>query len=499
LLFNSPLFLLVFLPAALIGFFLIAARSRLGAALFLGLSSLVFYAVWNPRFVLLLLSSVVFNYVTGYAIGKARSGRQAKVLLSLAVTANLGLLGFFKYTDFFIGTVDALTGVSIPLAHIVLPLGISFFTFTQIAFLVDVSRGIATEYNFIHYLLFVTYFPHLIAGPVLHHKQMMPQFQSPATYRFNIGLFTEGFSIFLIGLAKKVVLADSLAAFVSPLFDAVERGSSVTFFEAWGAALAYTFQLYFDFSGYSDMAIGLSLLFGVRLPLNFASPYKSLNIIDFWRRWLMTLSQFLRDYLYLPLGGNRLGPIRRYVNLMITMMLGGLWHGASWTFVVWGTLHGLYLVGNHGWRSLWAGTKIRSTLPLPPPIAAFSIALTFLAVVIGWVIFRAKSLHGAVMILTGMAGQNGFVLPSAVAAMIPGLSRRMNIAGQMPLLGGGTVMGVFEQACLILLASVLCFGLPNSQDMNKGLRLAAITVTIGFVIQAIFFGHAPSPFLYFQF
>jgi alginate O-acetyltransferase complex protein AlgI len=419
-------------------------------------------------------------------------------LLVLGVATNLAVLAFFKYTDFFIATIDTLPGATIPLAHIVLPLGISFFTFTQIAFLVDVHRGIATEYSFVHYLLFVTYFPHLIAGPVLHHRQMMPQFAAAATYRLDAGLFTEGCSIFLVGLAKKVVLADSLAAFVSPLFDAVEHASAVTFFEAWGAALAYTFQLYFDFSGYSDMAVGLSLLFGVRIPINFASPYKSLNIVDFWRRWHMTLSQFLRDYLYLPLGGNRLGPVRRYINLMITMILGGLWHGASWTFVCWGTLHGLYLVVNHGWQRL-RGSARAANSRLAAISGGCSVVVTFLAVVAGWVVFRAKSLHGAAAIFTGMAGRNGFVLPSAVAALIPVLGKRAETVGQMPLLGGGTVMGVFEQGSLIVVACILCFWFPNTQQMSKGLRLAAIVATVGFVVQGIFFGHAPSPFLYFQF
>jgi alginate O-acetyltransferase complex protein AlgI len=498
LLFNSPSFLLIFLPVTLVGFFLIAAQSRRAAALWLALASLAFYAVWNPRFVALLLASVAFNYGMGFALSKARGHWRARPFLVAAIAVDLGLLAFFKYTNFFLTTVNELSGVQIPLAHIVLPLGISFFTFTQIAFLVDVSCGIATEYNFIDFLLFVTYFPHLIAGPVLHHKQMMPQFAAPATYRFNPGLFAEGFCIFLIGLAKKIVLADALAAFVTPLFDAVENGTAVTFFESWGASLAYTFQLYFDFSGYSDMAIGLSLLFGVTLPINFASPYKSRNVIEFWRRWHMTLSQFLRDYLYVQLGGNRRGPILRYVNLMLTMILGGLWHGANWTFVAWGTLHGLFLVLNHGWQRLW------TTGGESPPLAAnltatCATALTFFAVVASWVVFRARSIHGATMVWTGMSGANGFVLPAEIAAIIPGLGRHVNVVGNMPLLGNGSVMGVFEQICLIGLAAALCFAFPNTQHMGKGLKRAAIFLSIGFVIQGIFFGHAPSPFLYFQF
>jgi alginate O-acetyltransferase complex protein AlgI len=497
-LFNSPAFLLIFLPLTLAGFFLIAARNHRAAALWLGLASLAFYAVWNPKFVALLLGSVAFNYAMGYGIGKAGNPARRQTLLTLAVATDLALLAVFKYTDFFITTYDQLTGALVPLTHIVLPLGISFFTFTQIAFLVDVSRGIVTEYSPIHYLLFVTYFPHLIAGPVLHHKQMMPQFAAPSTYRFNAAAFTQGFAIFLVGLAKKIVLADSLSGFVAPLFDAVEHGTAVTFFEAWAAALAYTFQLYFDFSGYSDMAIGLSLLFGVRLPLNFASPYKASNIIEFWRRWHMTLSQFLRDYLYVPLGGNRRGSLRRYVNLMVTMMLGGLWHGASWTFVVWGTLHGLYLTANHAWRAIHP-TASRADRA-PRLITAIGTgALTFLAVVAAWVVFRAHTLHGAAAIFAGMLGRNGFVLPTQIASIVPGLGRLVNIAGQMPLLGGGTVMGFFEQVALIGLAALLCFTFPNTQEMSNRMKLIAIALTVGFVIQGIFFGHAPSPFLYFQF
>ncbi len=497
MLFNSPAFLLVFLPLTLVGFFIIALRNHRAAALWLGLASLAFYSVWNPPFVLLLLGSVAFNYAMGYAIGKACSDpKRRMLLLTLAVTTDLALLAVFKYTDFFISTYDQLTGALAPLIHIVLPLGISFFTFTQIAFLVDVSRGIASEYSPIHYLLFVTYFPHLIAGPVLHHKQMMPQFAAPATYRFNPAAFTQGSAIFLVGLAKKILLADSLSGFVSPLFGAVDNGVTVTFFEAWGAALAYTFQLYFDFSGYSDMAIGLSLLFGVRLPLNFASPYKSRNIIEFWRRWHMTLSQFLRDYLYFPLGGNRLGTFRRYINLMLTMVLGGLWHGASWTFVVWGALHGAYLAANHAWHTLWPPSPNAA----PASISTICTAtLTFLAVVAGWVLFRAHTLHGAGVIFSGMLGQNGFELPAQVASMIPGLGRHVRIVGQMPLFGGGTIMGIFEQMALIGIAALLCFAFPNTQEMSNRLKLISISLTVGFVIQGIFFGHAPSPFLYFQF
>jgi alginate O-acetyltransferase complex protein AlgI len=348
-LFNSPEFILFYLPVVVAVFFLLARWQRKAAALWLAVASLFFYGWWNPNFVVLLLASVVFNFYMGSAISRRReaisafsTAKSVRPLLVLAIGANLALLAYFKYANFFIDSTNALTGSNFALLNIVLPLGISFFTFTQIAFLVDASRGLAREYDFVHYLLFVTYFPHLIAGPVLHHKQMMPQFAERSTYLPNRENIVVGLTIFCVGLAKKVIIADSLSVYASPVFAAAEKGVAITFFEAWGGLLAYTFQLYFDFSGYSDMAIGLSLLFGVTLPINFNSPYQATNIIEFWRRWHMTLSQFLRDYLYVPLGGNRLGVSRRHFNLMVTMVLGGLWHGANWTFVIWGALHGFF-------------------------------------------------------------------------------------------------------------------------------------------------------------
>ena len=352
MLFNSPVFLFAFLPLTILGYFLVARIDRVGHRLALGwvaIASLVFYGYWDARYVALLIGSILFNYSCGMSLARrAAAGKPSKTLLGFAVGGDLVLLGIFKYTDFFIGSLNALSGTHIPLLQIVLPLGISFFTFTQIAFLVDAHRGIAREYDFIGYALFVTYFPHLIAGPVLHHKEMMPQFYDASNVVARRENFEVGLTIFFIGLFKKVLLADSIAEYANPLF---ASPSPPTLFDAWTGALAYTFQLYFDFSGYSDMAIGLSRLFGVRLPLNFASPYQAASVIDFWRRWHMTLSRFLRDYLYFALGGNRRGTLRRYLNLFVTMLLGGLWHGAGWTFVIWGGLHGIYLMINHGWQA----------------------------------------------------------------------------------------------------------------------------------------------------
>jgi alginate O-acetyltransferase complex protein AlgI len=301
------------------------------------------------------------------------------------------------------------------MAVVILPLGISFFTFTQIAFLVDTYQGKVKEFNFVHYALFVTYFPHLIAGPVLHHSEMMPQFAKRAVCRINWDNMAVGLSIFVLGLAKKVLLADSVSDFSTPVFEAVKAGGTPMLIEAWVGALAYTLQLYFDFSAYSDMAIGLSLMFNVRLPLNFNSPYKATSIIEFWRCWHMTLSRFLRDYLYIPLGGSRLGTSRRYANLVITMLLGGLWHGAGWTFVIWGALHGFYLLLNHAWRAF----KARLGWDDGGRLAALGAgALTFLAVVVGWVFFRADSYTSAVTMLQGMAGVNGVSLPGALESRL---------------------------------------------------------------------------------
>ncbi|WP_197678983.1 MBOAT family O-acyltransferase [Pseudomonas mandelii] len=296
----------------------------------------------------------MFNYTVGYIIAKnhERARAKSKAALYVGVISNLLLLCYYKYSNFFLGEVARSTGVHMPTLELVLPLGISFFTFTQIAFLVDAWKGKAQEYNFWHYLLFVTWFPHLIAGPILHHGQMMPQFKDPEIYRIRSRNISIGVALFAVGLGKKLLLADPISTYADPVFHAAATGQAIGPMIAWVGAIAYTLQIYFDFSGYSDMAVGLSMLFGIHLPINFNSPYKARNIIEFWRRWHMTLSQFLRDYLYIPLGGNRKGETRRLVNLMLTMLLGGLWHGANWTFVIWGALHGAYLCINHMFQKI---------------------------------------------------------------------------------------------------------------------------------------------------
>jgi len=395
MLFNSYAFIFLFLPVVLLGYFALGRRSNLAPVVWLALASLVFYAFGGWQFVPLLLASIAFNYGVGYLLIARKLGPRARfAVLAIGVAGDLLVLGIFKYAGFFAANLNALLSTGF-VVNIVLPIGISFYTFTQIAFLVDAYRGNIARYALPHYALFVTYFPHLIAGPILHHKDMIPQFESAETKRPDPHLILCGLIIFAIGLFKKTCLADGIQPLVSQAFGP----NAPTFDQAWIGVLAYTFQLYFDFSGYSDMAIGMSLMFGIFPPLNFNSPYKAVSIVDFWRRWHMTLSQFLRDYLYIPLGGNRHGRVLRYVNLMITMLLGGLWHGAAWTFVAWGALHGVYLCINHAWSNY--GPEA------PPRFARLAdiagLILTFLAVVIAWVFFRAPDMATALSVLSKMA------------------------------------------------------------------------------------------------
>jgi len=470
MLFNSYVFIFAFLPVTFAGAFLFGRKNPGCAALWLGAASLVFYGAWDPRFVPLLLGSILFNYYAGLQISRQReAGRldRARRTLIAGVVADLALLGCFKYANFFVASANRLLDTSGPALDIVLPLGISFFTFTQIAFLVDVGRGNAREYRFTHYLMFVTYFPHLIAGPLYHHAQMMPQFAKAQTYRLDLANVGAGLSIFILGLAKKVLIADSLAQYATPVFAAAGQGG-LMFAEAWIGALAYTLQLYFDFSAYSDMAIGLALMFNVRLPLNFNSPYKATSMIEFWRRWHMTLSAFLRDYLYIPLGGNRRGKARRHLNLAVTMLLGGLWHGAAWTFVAWGGLHGLYLVVNHGWRA------VKAKLGWGEGGRAARVgagALTFLAVVIGWVIFRADGFASAWEMLHAMAGGNGLSLPAWMEPYLAGAARA---APAIPVAFDGVapVTGIASARAIggIALGFALCWLFPNVHQIMSGFK-----------------------------
>lgn len=469
MLFNSHIFIFVFFPIVFFVFFLIGKNSHALASLWLAVASLFFYGWWDIRFVGLLFGSIVFNYGAGYLIGyrAARpSLKPEKKLLAGAIAVNLILLGYFKYANFFANNLNHFAGTSLPIGEVFLPLGISFFTFTQIAFLVETHQGKVREFNFIHYTLFVTWFPHLIAGPVLHHKEMMPQFAKRNICHLNWDNIAVGLSIFVLGLAKKVLIADSLADYANPIFSVVAAGGQPMLFEAWIGALGYTLQLYFDFSAYSDMAIGLSLMFNVRLPMNFNSPYKATSIIEFWRCWHMTLSRFLRDYLYIPLGGNRKGNVHHYVNLMVTMLLGGLWHGAGWTFVIWGGLHGFYLAVNNAWRGLkelmgWGDGGRLANLSAG--------ALTFLAVVVGWVFFRADSFSSAITMLYGMMGMNGVSLPSFLEGKFGQYFVQhgwLVFAGLHPMVNFNS----FKALAILSLGFVIVLMLPNVRQIFQHYR-----------------------------
>jgi D-alanyl-lipoteichoic acid acyltransferase DltB (MBOAT superfamily) len=410
MLFNSASFIFAFLPACLVFFFLLARFSHSLALFFLTLASLFFYAQTNPRHLLILVPSIVINYLIGSALANAgMTDRRRWWLAASGIAANLACLFVFKYFGLFEHTINRF-GVTNLNWTIELPLGISFYTFTQIAFLADAYQHKVREPQFVNYALFVSYFPHLVAGPILHHAEMMPQFSAKSTFQPQSENFAVGITVFLIGLFKKVALADSFAPHVHKVFDAAGQGASLSMLEGWSGALFYSLQIYLDFSGYSDMAIGLSLQFGVRLPLNFNSPYKAVNIIDFWRRWHMTLSRFLRDYLYIPLGGNRSGEARRLVNLMIVMLLGGLWHGALLTFVVWGGLHGLYLIINHLWQMLIGENRARSPLSL-----ATGRVMTFLLVTFAWIFFRSPNLHVALHMAESALGWKAALVPAVMA------------------------------------------------------------------------------------
>ena len=393
MLFNSYEFIFLFLPFTFFIYFYLNERRLIeGSKGFLVFASLFFYSWWNILYLPLILGSMLFNYVIGVSLSKETNHKMIskKQLLIFGIVLNILLLGYFKYTDFLIDNINYISNSSIPTLNLALPLAISFFTFQQIAYLVDSYRDEANEYDLLNYAVFVTFFPQLIAGPIVHHKEMMPQFMNVRNKVKNYKNITLGLFVFSIGLFKKVVIADTFALWATHGFDVAY---TLNIFEAWATSLAYTFQLYFDFSGYTDMAIGAALLFNIKLPINFNSPYKALNIQDFWRRWHITLSRFLRDYVYIPLGGNRNDKFTTYNNLLATFIIGGLWHGAGWTFIFWGFLHRTALIAYKIWQEL--NVTINKYL-------AWFITFNFLN--ISWVFFRAKEWEDAIKVLKGMFG-----------------------------------------------------------------------------------------------
>lgn len=395
LLFNSYEFIVLFVPVTLMIFFLLVKiRGKQSAVCWLILASLFFYGYWDYHYVPLLVFSIIFNYCIGKLL---EYHDKCKYILIFGIFVDIGLFGYFKYSDFIISTVNFLGNQHFELTNVVLPLGISFFTFTQIAYLVDVYRGEVKDFSILYYFEFVTIFPHLIAGPVINYKDMISQFMSEGTFRLSSKNIALGLAVFSIGLAKKVMVADTLSVWVNEIFGNIEV---LTFLRAWIGAISYSLQLYFDFSGYSEMAIGLGLMINLQFPMNFNSPYQARSIIDFWRRWHMTLSDWVKNYLYIPMGGNRNGEFCKMRNLFLSMLIIGLWHGAGWTFVLWGGIHGVLLIVNHQWRHF--------NIKLP---GCINWIITFMSVVICWVFFRAESFDVAMKIIVSMTDIYAIGLP----------------------------------------------------------------------------------------
>ena len=464
MIFASGIFLYFFLPLFLALYYL---SPKGGRTLVIALASYVFYGWWRPDFVLLMLISTVVDYGCGRAIVRDRAaGRSTGRWVLLSCVVNLGLLGYFKYVNFGLDTLNALLATwdvePLRWVEVVLPVGISFYTFQTLSYTIDVHRGTAPPVEtFRDFMCYVAMFPQLVAGPIVRYNTIAGQLHERS---HTLGKFYEGVLAFQVGLAKKVLVADSLSSLADEAFAASTTGAGLATADAWLGTLAYTFQIYFDFSGYSDMAIGLGLMMGFRLPINFDQPYRSLSITDFWRRWHVSLSTFLRDYLYIPLGGNRKGPVRTYVNLSLTMLLGGLWHGAAWTFVVWGAYQGFWLVVErlagkralYGWLPKWG-----------------RVILTFILVMVGWVFFRAESLGGALDHLAAMAGFGG----EGAVAVRP-----------LHVLAG------------IAAAGIVWFA-PTTQKLVPRPRLAWVLVLQLLFLLALLHLHYQDhvPFLYFQF
>ncbi|MGD1704558.1 MBOAT family O-acyltransferase [Dapis sp. BLCC M229] len=493
MLFNSYVFIFGFLPLTLIIFFALTKFGLIKAAkVWLTASSFAFYGYWNVAYLPLLIISILWNFQMGKFIAEAKpESKRANVLLWVGIAVNLAIISYYKYANFFLETVNSVVSTNLNAGQIILPLAISFYTFTQIAYLVDAYRGETreTNYDLLTYSFFVVFFPQLIAGPILRHDELIPQFRQLRNFIFSQKNMALGLSLFSLGLCKKVLIADTISPWVALAFN---NASELSFIEAWVGALSYTFQLYFDFSGYSDMAIGLGLMFNIKLPINFNSPYKATSISDFWRRWHITLSNFLRDYLYIPLGGSRRGEVRRYSNLLTTMLLGGLWHGAGWTYVIWGGLHGTYLCINHGWRKL--------NIPMPKVLAW---VITFVAVIVSWVLFRAQNIQDGLEILQTMAGLNGVVIPGEAKGKLSVLTNfgfQLKSWSDMTYLPEFLGSKIFSILGLIVLTFSVSF-LPNTQEILAKLKptwwwAAWIGVLTSVALLSL---NRVSEFLYFQF
>jgi alginate O-acetyltransferase complex protein AlgI len=468
MLFNSPEFLYFFLPFTVAGWWgLNALQREQDAQRFVILCSIYFYGWWDTRYVPLLIGNAIGNFYLGQQIAKTRS----RALLITGLTYNIGLLGYFKYADFWLENWNLATGSAYPMLQLVLPLGLSFFTFQVIAWLVDCYKGQVEDFSPGRFAFSISFFPHLIAGPILHYSDVMPQLRERVV--FDARQFSQGLFLFAVGLFKKSVIADRIAEHVDPLFAA---DTVLSFIEAWVAAVGYGLQIYFDFSGYSDMALGIGLLFGIVLPPNFNSPYQAVSIADFWLRWHRTLSRFLRNYVYIPLGGNRHGFARGLLAAALTMVIGGFWHGAAWTFVLWGLLHGLFI----GLHRLWTRTGRR----LAEPVA---MTVTFLAVSVAWVLFRADSVAQALSLWQGMLGLNGMAIPGLAAGLCQSCSQTPLITG-IELIWGGILLTV----CLTYANAQ-----QAAQQLEPNLKNLAYFSTLLFT--SIWLAGSHDSFIYWQF
>jgi alginate O-acetyltransferase complex protein AlgI len=465
-LFNSYQFIFLFFPVALALYYLAGFVGEHARITTLLVMSFVFYGAWDVRFLMLLVVSILVNFTFGRLLEKAVFKDQhgkSNLLISAGVASNLLVLGFFKYGHFAVENFNATTGTNFVFAAIILPLGISFFTFEQIGYLADIRRGHFYRADLLRYAVFVSFFPRLVAGPILRYGEIAPQLILKEESRWLSRDLAIGLTIFFIGLCKKSLLADGIAPYANSVFNAATDNDSPELFLAWAGVLAYTFQLYFDFSGYSDMAIGAARCFGIVFPMNFNSPYKSTSIIEFWRRWHMTLSRFLRDYLYISLGGNRQGPGRRYTNLMLTMLLGGLWHGASWTFVAWGGLHGIYLIVNHAWIAVAARSSLARGLRLSRFGQVLGWLVTFLVVIVAWTVFRAPTFDTAAIILRGMVGWHGAILPFNFRSILQPIEPLLTSIGIV--FGNGSATNFVKAWVWIVVLSVIALILPNTQQV----------------------------------
>ncbi len=487
MLFNSYIFVLLFLPVSLVGWFLLnKCKSRMPANLFLVGMSLWFYGYFNPGYLWILGSSIVGNYLISRVLCRPElSGRVRKAVLAAGILANGGCIFYYKYFDFFISNINSLFGQEFVLLNIVLPLGISFFTFQQISFLVDSYRGETREYGFVEYALFVSFFPQLVAGPIVLHREMIPQFRKDENRHFQGENLSRGLYIFARGLFKKVLIADTFGLAVSAGYEVVPYLSSM---EAVLVSVAYTLQLYFDFSGYCDMAIGIGAMFNIQLPQNFNSPYKAVSIMDFWDRWHMSLTRFLREYIYFPLGGSREGKAKTYGNIMIVYLVSGIWHGANWTFVLWGALHGVLNCINRACQKYWDRLFV-----------AIRWLITFAAVNLLWIFFRAESVSQAIVFMGRIFGGNGFGVGRWLTecfdlAELQFAERAVGIYYKLMESMPGIHAGLF----FVLAFVVVLFG-KNSSEVKFRPTLARALGTIILLVWSIVSFTGVSEFLYFNF